>query len=260
MNAQRFVMLTLMLTLSLVCLHSPASLYPENTFNFKTLPTTSTLDATHLVVGEITHVSFVFEIVFSEGPEYSSSGPLSIATLRIDWDMKETIDRAENPNEPRSVNETDTVSFVQVGGPLPDGDVVYASGYRLLKEGDYVFLKLVRSNYPVTNQGVTVHASTREHGTMYDVKKKGKDNVGKHIITRGWNKLDVTVLDMNRIVRSTLKKTEAMRSLDEEMNSLHHLGDQARLQMLMDKVEEIERELELPELNIEENRSDALTR
>ena len=97
MNAWFFVMLTLILTLSLVCLHSPASLYPEGTFDFKTMPVTSTLDATHLVVGEITDVSFVFELVFSEAPEYSSSGPLSIATLRVDWDVKEVFDRARIP-------------------------------------------------------------------------------------------------------------------------------------------------------------------
>ena len=248
MNAQRFVMLTLILALSLVCLHSPASLYPEGTFDFKTMPITSTLDATHLVVGEITDISFVFELVFSEAPEYSSSGPLSIATLRIDWDMKEVFDRAENPNKPKSENETDTIHLVQPGGPTPDGDIVEAAGYRLLRKGDYVFLKLVRSNYPVTNKGITARVSTREHGTMYDVEKKGKDNVGGHIINNAWNKLDITVLDMTRIVRATLKKTEAMRLLDEKIDRHRHLGDKARFQMLMDKVKEIEKDSKLPKI------------
>ena len=249
MNAPRFVMLILILALSLVCLHSPASLYPEGTFDFKTMPVTSTLDATHLVVGEITDVSFVFELVFSEEPtEYSSSGPLSIATLRIDWDMKEVIDRAENPKKPKSENETGTISFVQVGGPAADGHVVEAGGYRLLKKGDYVFLKLVRSNYPVTNNGITARVTTREHGTMYDVEEKGKDNVGDHIILNAWSKLDMTVLDMTRIVRATLKKTEAMRQLNEKMNRLRNLAEAAQLQMIMDKVGEIEKELKLPEL------------
>ena len=248
MHARCFVMLTLILTLSLVCLHSPASLYPEGTFDFKTIPITSTLDATHLVVGEIADVSFVFELVFSEAPEYSSSGPLSIATLQVDWDMKETIDSAENPKKPKSENQTDTISFVQVGGPTVDGHVVEAEGYRLLRKGDYVFLKLVRSNYPVTNEGVTAHVSTREHGTMYDVEQKGKDNIGGHIIINAWRKLDITVLDMTRIVRATLKKTEAMQLLNEKMNRLRNLAEEAQLQTIMDKVEEIEKELKLPEL------------
>ena len=83
---------------------------------------------------------------------------------------------------------------------------------------------------------------------MYDVEKKGKDNVGGHIITRAWNKLDITVLDMTRIVRATFKKTEEMRLLAENMNCLRNLAEEPQLQMIMDKVEEIEKELKLPEL------------
>ena len=252
MNAPRFVMLILILALSLVCLHSPAGLYPEGAFDFDTLPTTTILDATHVIVGEITHVSFVFELRFT-APEYgpdgwATSGPLSIVTIRVDKDIKEAIDRAENPNKPKSENETNTVHFAQVGGPHPDGSITEVVGRRRLEKGDYVFLKLVPSDYPVTNKGITVYSCILEYGTTFDVEQKGKDNVDKHIITNVWNKLDVPVLDMTRIVRATLKKTEAMRLLDEKMNRLRNLGGDAQLQTIMDKVEEIEKELKLPEL------------
>lgn len=92
MNARRFVMVTLILALSLIGLHSPASLYPEGTFDFKTMPVTSTLDATHLVVGEITAVSFVFELVFSEAPEHRSIY-LLLGTNREWENMKGKLER-----------------------------------------------------------------------------------------------------------------------------------------------------------------------
>ena len=254
MNATRFVILTL--TLFLVCsLNHSLALYPEG-IDFSA--TTTILDATHLVVGEITDVSFVFELRFT-GPEYpdgwATSGPLSIVTFRVDMDMKEAIDRAENPDKPK--DEANTIRFAQVGGPDRDGNVTEAAGVRRLKKGEYVFLKLVPSNYPITHNGITVHDCPRDIGSMYDVEKKGKDNVDKHIITRGWSRLDVTVLDMTRIVRATLKKPETMRPLAKKISRLGHLAalgrlaEDLRLQMVMDTVAEIEKELKLPDLKSE---------
>ena len=58
MNAKRFVTLTLIFTLLLVCLlNDSAALYPEGTFDFTTMATATMLEATHIIVGEVTDVS-----------------------------------------------------------------------------------------------------------------------------------------------------------------------------------------------------------
>ena len=51
MNAKRFVTLTLILTLSLVCLlDCYALLYPSDAFDFTTLNTKRTLEARHIII------------------------------------------------------------------------------------------------------------------------------------------------------------------------------------------------------------------
>ena len=246
MNTKRFVTLTLILTLLLVCslYYSTAGIYSEDAIDFASLATTMTLNATDLIVGEVIHVSFVFE--------QNTSGPISLVTVQVDKDMKEAIMRADNPTENQEPEESkadeQTISFVQVGGPLPDGDVVEAAGVRRLKEGDYVFLRLVPSGYPVTHNGQTVHSCTEEYGTMFDVEKTG-DNVDQHMIKNVWNRLNISVLDMIRIVRATLRQPEQMRSLDRDMNELKYLTEEARLEMLMDKVKDIEKVSNLPDLS-----------
>ena len=83
---------------------------------------------------------------------------------------------------------------------------------------------------------------------MFDVEKTG-DNVDQHMIKNVWNRLNISVLDMIRVVRATLRQPEQMRSLDRKMNELKHLTEEARLEMLMDKVKDIEKALNLPDFS-----------
>lgn len=247
MNTQCFVVLILLLSLVCVLNDSPASTYTEGAFDFDTLATTTILNAADIVVGEITDVSFVFELQFT-GAEYpdgsATSGPLSIVTMRVDKDIKAAIEHAENPDEPEAA--TTTVRFVQVGGPYPDGSAIQVVGRRWLERGEYVFVKLVPSDYLVTNNGITVDSCILEYGTTFDVEKKG--DVESHVIKSVWNKLDVPVEEMTRVVRATLKNEDAMRQLDDEMNGLGDLAEATRYQKLMDKAAEIEKKLNLPAL------------
>ena len=249
MNAKCFVTLTLILTLSLVCLlnYSPA-LYPEGAFDFTTLATTTTLEAVHIIVGEVTHVSFVFE--------RGESGPISFVTVRVDKDIKEAIERvdnqATNPPEKKESNgegETPprTATFVQTGGPYPNGSWVKAAGIRVLKQGDRVFLRLGPTVNLFEYNGQTVNSGTAEFGTTYSIKEEG-DDIDQHIIKRGWRGLDTTVLEMTRIVRATLKEPEQMRTFERQMNGFKHLTKEARLQEVMNKVANIETALKLPPL------------
>ena len=73
----------------------------------------------------MTHVSFVFN--------YGEFGPLSFVTVRVDWDIKHKIERAENQDtspQGRQTSEEEretapqTVTFVQMGGPYSDGGMV----------------------------------------------------------------------------------------------------------------------------------------
>ena len=122
-----------------------------------------------------------------------------------------------------------------------------AVGIRLLKQGDYVFLRLVPSGYPVTHNGKTVNSCTVEYGTMYSVEEEG-DELDQHIIKKGWQDLDVNVMEMTRIVRTTLKRPEEMRTLEREMSGLRRsMAKEARIQMLMNEVTNIETSLNLPD-------------
>ena len=86
MNAKRFVTLTMIFTLSLVCLlDCYALLYPSDAFDFTTLNTKRTLEASHIIIGEVTHVSFVFQ--------RESYLPSSLVTVRVDKDIKEQIEQ-----------------------------------------------------------------------------------------------------------------------------------------------------------------------
>ena len=247
MNAKRFVTLTLILTLSLVCFLNNlfALQVVEGTVDFDTLATTSTVNATHLVVGEVIDVSFVFQMEIDGG----TTGPLSIVTLRVDWDMKKEIERAENdhPDEdkPDDEPEQQLVLFSQIGGPYPDGGYVEVAGVRLLKVGDYVFLRLSATTFPITNNGVTVNNCTKIHGAVHTIDDKGNDDIAEHIIKRGWRHLDLSVGKMTRIVRVTLKRPEEMRAFERDLDAP---VKESRYQTLMSKVKSIEEELNLPEL------------
>ena len=256
MNTKRFVILILILILSLVCLlNCSASLYPEGTFDFTTLATKRTLEAPHIIVGEVTHVSFVFE-----REEYA---PSSLVTVRVDKDIKGDIERADNqetnpPQRQASGEEGETppqtITFVQTGGPWHDGGWVKAQGIRLLKKGDYVFIRLAPTAQPVRHNGQTVNSCTAEYGTTYSVEEKG-DGIDEHIIKRSWQRLDMTVLEMTRIVRTTLKQPERMRTLERRVSKLKRpnfididagKAPDPRLPVVMNEVKAIEAELELP--------------
>ena len=248
MNAKRFVTLTMILTLSLVCLlDCYALLYPSDAFDFTTLNTKRTLEASHIIIGEVTHVSFVFR-----RGEYL---PSSLVTVRIEKDIKEQIDRltnqGTNPPERQAEGERQTpsqrtVTFVQVGGPRRDAaGWVKVSGFRVLKEGDYVFLKLMPAKDPFERDGHLINSATSSFATTYIVLEDG-DDPDDHIIRKAWQGLDITVIQMARIVRATLRKPEQMRGLERRMSELKHLAQDARSQTVMDEVMDIEEVLSLP--------------
>ena len=254
---KRIATLTLIFTLSIVCLtDSSAGLYPLGTWDHTAMATISTLEATHIVVGEVTHVSFVFR---QDGSE-----PLSIVTVRVDKDIKAEIERLDNentnpvgrvsdgegdvptPGETEEESSPDTVSFIQVGGPYEDGDYVEAVGMPLLKVGDNVFLRLKPSNFTVTHNGQKYNNCTDEYGTVYYVQADG-DDVDEYIIKEAWQRLDVNVMDMTRMVRTTLKQPETMRTLERRINgNWNAVTNEVRLQSVMKAVAEIEEELSLP--------------
>jgi len=255
MNARRFVTLTLMFTVSIVCLLNDAvASYPEGTWDMTTIATKSTLEATHIVVGEITDVSFVFY-------HADTTDPLSIVTVRVDKNIKAEIERVANAvgrvseehdaAAPGGLTSEDdespeTISFLQVGGPRENGGRVRAVGLPVLKVGDNVFLRLRPTNYTVSHNGTDYNSITDAAGTVYSVEVDG-DDVDQHIIKKGWQELDINVADMTRIVRTTLEQPETMRTLEREVNETR--GDvvqDVHLTNIMDTVAEIEETLNLP--------------
>ena len=271
MNTRCFATLILILTLSLVSLlnYSAASMYPEGTWDHSTIATTSTLEATHIVVGEVIHVSFVNDDL------------ISIVIVRVDKDIKAEIERVDSrdtnpvgnvsegnsdatlpaPGEDigKSTLEDDaspqTVSFIQAGGPWADGGWVEASGLPLLRSGDYVFLRLKPNNGPqIIHSGKECNSVIDAYGTVYTVQKHG-DDIDDYIIEKGWQKLDFNVLDMIRIVRATLEQPETMRTLELEVHGVRRAGLQGVVeqenhsQNVVNKVLDIEKELSLPSLD-----------
>lgn len=254
--------------LCLVNFASMGSQYPEG--SIKTT-TDMTLEARYIIVGEVTHVSFVFE--------QEHSGPNSLVTVRVDKDMKQEIERADDlkPNRPGRQASSEnlkippqTVTFVQIGGPyrsffgfLPffEGDWVTAAGVRTLKRGEHVFLKLFSTTSPVKHDGQTANSFPHDHGSIYSVRGEGEE-VDKHIIEGGWLTMDVTVLQMTRIVRATLKQPERMRTLARRVRELKRMPfvhdargqfrpkqPDDRLPLVMDEVMAIETELNLSPLD-----------
>ena len=57
---------------------------------------------------------------------------------------------------------------------------------------------------------------------MYAVREEG-GKLDKHIIEEGWQGMDVTVLQMTRIVRATLKQPERMRALERRVSKLKRM-------------------------------------
>ena len=113
---------------------------------------------------------------------------------------------------------------------------------------------------PVEHKGQTANSITHEFGTMYAVREEGGE-LDKHIIEGGWQGIDVTVLQMTRIVRVTLKQPERMRALERRVSRLkrmpivfdvngrpRRMQPDGRLPVVMDEVKAIETELNLPPL------------
>lgn len=253
------------------CASMEAKTYPEGAFDFTTLGTKRTLEAAHIIVGEVTHVSFVFE--------YEDWGPLSFVTVRVDKDIKREIERVDNQetkplegkaSEKERETPPQTVTCVQVGGPYPmfkflpffEGGWTTAAGVPVLKRGERVFLKLIPMTSPVEHKGQTANSITHEFGTMYAVREEGGE-LDKHIIEKGWQGMDVTVLQMTRIVRAALKQPERMRALERRVHGLKRMPfvqdargryrpkqPDDRLPIVMDEVTAIETELNL--LRLEE--------
>ena len=256
MNAKRIATLTLIFTVSIVCLlNNSVASYPEGTWDMTTIATKSTLEATHIVVGEVTDVSFVFY-------HADVTDPLSIVTVRVDKDIKAEIERVANavgrvskendaaaPGGLTSEDDDESlepITFLQVGGPKEGGGRVRAVGLPVLKVGDYVFLRLRPTNFTVSHNGTDYNSITDAAGTLYSVEAVG-DDVDRHIIKKGWQALDINVGDMTRIVRTTLEQPETMRTLEREVNATWGDAEQAvHLNNIMATVAEIEETLNLP--------------
>ena len=251
-----------------LCLVNCASMASYGEGSLKTT-TDMTLEARHIIVGKVVHVSFVFEQGFS--------GPQSLVTVRVDKDLKKAIERADNqqtnpPQRQASKKDRKTppqlVTFVQIGGPyrlfdflpFPSGDWVTAAGVDTVKRGERVFLKLLPITSPVEHNGKTADSYPQDRGSIYSVRGKGGE-LDEHIIERGWLGMDVTVLQMTRIVRATLKQPERMRTLARRVSKLKRMPfvrdvngrlrrkqPDDRLPVVMDEVKAIEAELNLLQL------------
>ena len=145
--------------------------------------------------------------------------------------------------------------------PFFEGGWVTAVGVPVLKRGDRVFLRLPPTTSPYEHNGQTADSYTHEHGTVYTVREE-RGELDKHIIEEGWKGMDVTVLQMARIVRATLKQPERMRTLERRVSGLKRRPlvrdvngrlrpkqPDDRLPIAMDKVRAIETELKLPPLD-----------
>ena len=246
MNAQRFV--TPILALSLICCPAFASLVDESTVDFDALATTTTLKATHLIVGEVIEVSFVFE----KERGNATTGLLSIVKVRVVSDMKKTIEDAEAVAAAENVDgESDGddaseqfVFFTQRGGPYEAGGMVEAVGFPLLEVGDYVFLRLSPRTWVITHNGVTVESCIEMFGTVYEIDKNDSDDITDHIIVKSWKDLDLSVNDMTRIVRATLKRPDEMKRFERDSNA-------PTKEVLMSRVGAIETALNLPQLELQ---------
>ena len=247
-----------------LCLVNCASMASYAEGSLKTT-TDMTLEARHIIVGKVVHVSFVF------------AGSQSLVTVCVDKDIKREIERADNqqtnpPQRQASKKDRKTppqlVTFVQVGGPyrlfdflpFPSGDWVTAAGVDYVKRGERVFLKLLPTTSPVEHNGKTADSYPQDRGSIYSVRGKGGE-LDEHIIERGWLGMDVTVLQMTRIVRSTLKQPERMRTLARRVSKLKRMPfvfdvngrlrpkqPDDRLPVVMDEVTAIETELNLSPL------------
>ena len=230
--------------------------------------TDMTLEARHIIVGKVVYVSFVFD---------QGYGSQSLVTVRVDKDIKREIERADNqqtnpPQRQASKKDRKTppqlVTFVQIGGPyrlfdflpFPSGDWVTAAGVDNVKRGERVFLKLLPTTSPVEHNGKTADSYPQDRGSIYSVRGKGGE-LDEHIIERGWFGMDVTVLQMARIVRATLKQPERMRALERRVSKLKRMPfvrdvngrlrrkqPDDRLPIVMDEVKAIETELNLLQL------------
>ena len=242
-----------------LCLVNCASMASYAEGSLKTT-TDMTLEARHIIVGKVVHVSFVF------------AGSQSLVTVRVDKDIKREIERVDNQEKDfpqQQVSEKDRktpaqlVTFVQIGGPyrlfdflpFPSGDWVTAAGVRTLKRGERVFLKLLPTTSPVEHNGKTADSYPQDRGSIYSVRGKG-EKLDEHIIERGWLGMDVTVLQMTRIVRATLKQPERMRTLARRVSKLKRMPivqdaqgrygpkqPDDRLPIVMDEVTAIETEM-----------------
>ena len=262
MKTRCFTLYCTLLTAAIFLFSFPTvctSIYPEGAFDLTTIDTQMTLKAKHIVVGEVVGVSFAFT-----RPEFKL--PSSFVTVRIDLDIKKEIERADHPSAEAKRSQQDqtekdppTVTFVQVGGPYPDGTVAQAVGVPFLELGDRVFLRLVPTIRAVTHQDTTSNLTISDFGCKFDLKENG-EALDDHIVQRGWQGMNATVFQMARITRATLKQPKRMESLERRVNALArprpiinvdgsvHMPDDARFNIVMEEVAAIESELNLPPL------------
>jgi hypothetical protein len=238
-----------------------AETYAPGAFDFTTLNSDMILEAKHIVVGEVIDVSFVFT-----PPGYFDS--FSFVTIRVDLDIKQEIVRQEQKetanNAKRRNKKNPTVTLAQLGGPSPDGDYVKIAGLRTLKTGDRVFLRLV----PIVDPPLLEHDGQRsdvtvlKYGCRYSLTQEKGKALDETVIKHGWQGMDVTISQMARITRATLKQPKRMKALELRVHALGRprpvlnasghlqMPPDARLNIVMDEVATVEAELGLSALKI----------
>ena len=214
--------------------------------DFATIGTRRILEAKHIVVGEVIDVSNVFQ---ATKDHYS---PISFVTFRVDLDIKNAIERAEktsNAENQKPPADGLTLTFAQNGGPNPDGTWTEVAGIHLFKPGERVLLFLAPTLQPLRNENREVKVySPYVHG-YFAVEQTGK-SVYENKIEYGWQRLDMTVLEIARIVRATLKQPERMRRLEQQVHELRkiQMPKEGVQGVALSEVTAIEAEFNLPSL------------
>jgi len=213
-----------------------ATTFDQNEIDLSTIDTRNILQAKQIIVGEIADISFVFK-----DPNFPNC-PLSLVMIRIERDIKQEAER-DNPPDKRPERDR-TLTFAGVGGPNPDGIITEVAGFPVFEPGERVFLCLVPTIHPIEHAGQKVNVTSPSVGGRYPIKR-GK-NPDEDIIQRSWKGLDVTVSQMIRIVRTTLKQPEQMRALERRIYELGRaqMPKAARLDILLREVGAIEANME----------------
>ncbi len=208
----------------------------------------TTLKSKHIVLGTVIDVS---DTVWNH-PVFDF--PMSLVTFRIERDLLDEIARAEN--EEALDDEKEKISyFAQEGGK--DVEIV---GIPSLEVGDRAFLRIVPMKAEIVINGIRTNLSFEVFGGIYrrDRLQKNPKAENDPIVAFGWGGMHMTVSELARITRATLKRPKQMQSLERRLLSLKgthgmRLGKlvmppDSRMNIAFDEIKAIETELKLPPL------------